>query len=177
MSCGVGLRCSSDPAVLWLWCRPVVTAPVGPLAWDPPYAMGAAIKKKTKRPKKLFLSIYFWAAINVIVFLISFLNYLFLVLRNTNNFYLLIFVFCSFSELISFHAFFMAYLIFFTYKIITCKDNFLLYSLDAFYLFLALMLWLELPIIYWIQVAEAGIFVFVLFLILEGKFSVLHHEV
>ena len=39
-----------DPALLWLWCRPVVTAPIRPLAWEPPYAAGAALKK-TKRPK------------------------------------------------------------------------------------------------------------------------------
>ena len=42
MSCGVGCRCSSDPALLWLWRRPVATAPTRPLAWEPPYAAGAA---------------------------------------------------------------------------------------------------------------------------------------
>ena len=26
MSCGVGHRRGSDPALLWLWCRPVATA-------------------------------------------------------------------------------------------------------------------------------------------------------
>jgi len=31
-----------DPALLWLWCRPVATAPIRPLAWEPPYAVGAA---------------------------------------------------------------------------------------------------------------------------------------
>jgi len=29
---------------LWLWRRPVATAPIGPLAWEPPYATGAALK-------------------------------------------------------------------------------------------------------------------------------------
>ena len=55
MSCGVGRRCSWDPALLWLWCRPEATAPIGPLAWEPPYAAGAAqeiAKKKTKKKKK-----------------------------------------------------------------------------------------------------------------------------
>ena len=34
MSCGVGCRRSSDPALLlWLWRRPVATAPIRPLAW------------------------------------------------------------------------------------------------------------------------------------------------
>ena len=31
--------------MLWLWLRLAVTAPVRPLAWDPPYAMGAALEK------------------------------------------------------------------------------------------------------------------------------------
>ena len=31
-----------DPALLWLWCRPVATAPIQLLAWEPPYAAGAA---------------------------------------------------------------------------------------------------------------------------------------
>jgi len=54
MSCGVGCRCSSDPTLLWLWRRPVATAPIRPLAWDPPYAMGSAQEngKKTKKKKK-----------------------------------------------------------------------------------------------------------------------------
>ena len=30
---------------LWLWCRPVVTAPIRPLAWELPYASGAALKR------------------------------------------------------------------------------------------------------------------------------------
>ena len=37
--------------MLWLWRRPVATAPIRPLAWEPPYAMGAALEK-AKRPKK-----------------------------------------------------------------------------------------------------------------------------
>ena len=51
VSCGTGHRHSSDPALLWLWRRPVATAPSGPLAWKLPYAAGAALnnnKKKTK---------------------------------------------------------------------------------------------------------------------------------
>ena len=31
-------RWVKDPACLWLWCRPVATAPIQPLAWEPPYA-------------------------------------------------------------------------------------------------------------------------------------------
>ena len=40
MSCGAVQRHGSDPALLWLWHRPAATAMIGPLAWEPPYAMG-----------------------------------------------------------------------------------------------------------------------------------------
>jgi len=53
VSCGVGRRCGSDLALLWLWYRPVATAPIRPLAWEPPYAMGVALKgQKTKKEKE-----------------------------------------------------------------------------------------------------------------------------
>ena len=51
MSCGVGRRRGSDPGLLWLWRRPVVTAPTGPLAWEPPYAEEAA-QENAKRQNK-----------------------------------------------------------------------------------------------------------------------------
>ena len=51
VSCGVGCRRGSDPMLLWLWCRPVATAPIGPLAWEPPYAVGVA-QEIAKRQKK-----------------------------------------------------------------------------------------------------------------------------
>ena len=54
MSCGVGCRCGSDLVLLWLWCRLAAVAPVGPLAWEPPYATGMALKKPEKKiPKGL----------------------------------------------------------------------------------------------------------------------------
>ena len=46
MSFRVGHRCSSDPALLWLWRRLVATAPILPLAWEPPYATGVALKRQ-----------------------------------------------------------------------------------------------------------------------------------
>ena len=53
MSCGVGRRHGSDPVLLWLWRRPAAIAPIQPLAWEPPYAAGAALKKtKDKKNKK-----------------------------------------------------------------------------------------------------------------------------
>ena len=44
VSCGVGRRRGLDPMLLWLWCRSVATAPIRPLAWEPPYVMGVAVK-------------------------------------------------------------------------------------------------------------------------------------
>ena len=38
--------------VLWLWRRPAAVAPIGPLAWELPQAVGAALKKKKKKKKK-----------------------------------------------------------------------------------------------------------------------------
>ena len=53
MSCGVGCRCGSDPAWLWLWHRPAATALIRPLAWEPPYAAGAALEKAKRQKKSL----------------------------------------------------------------------------------------------------------------------------
>ena len=56
----LGSRVAVDPALLWLWRRMVATAPIRPLAWEPPYAAGAAQeiatttttkKKKTKKKR------------------------------------------------------------------------------------------------------------------------------
>ena len=39
--------------MLWLWYRPVAVAPIGPLAWELPYAAaGVALKRKRKKKKK-----------------------------------------------------------------------------------------------------------------------------
>ena len=48
MSCGVGRSHGSDLMLLWLWHRPVATAPIGPLAWELSCAMGVALKKDKK---------------------------------------------------------------------------------------------------------------------------------
>ena len=49
VGCGVGRRCSLDPALLWLWCRPAAVALTRSLAQEPPYAPGTALKSKKKR--------------------------------------------------------------------------------------------------------------------------------
>ena len=48
MSCGVDRRRGSDPTLLWLWCRPAAVAQLQPLAWERPYAVGAALKSKKR---------------------------------------------------------------------------------------------------------------------------------
>ena len=52
MSCGVGCRCGSDPALLWLWRRLAATALIGLLAWEPPYAVGTVLKGQKTKDKK-----------------------------------------------------------------------------------------------------------------------------
>ena len=49
MSCGVGRKLNLDLALLWLWCRPAVVAPIRPLAWERPYATGMALKEKKQK--------------------------------------------------------------------------------------------------------------------------------
>ena len=49
MSRGVGGRYGSDLVLLWLWRRPAAAAPIRPLAWEPPYAAGAALKKQQQK--------------------------------------------------------------------------------------------------------------------------------
>ena len=52
MSCGVGCRHSSDPALLWLWRRPAATAPIGPLALGTSICHTSAPIKGKKTKKK-----------------------------------------------------------------------------------------------------------------------------
>jgi len=52
VSCGVGCRRTLDLALLWLWCRPAAVAPIGPLAWELPYAACAALKKTKKERER-----------------------------------------------------------------------------------------------------------------------------
>ena len=52
MSYSVCRRHGLDPVLLWLWPRPADEAPIRPLAWEPPYAAGAALEKEKKKKKK-----------------------------------------------------------------------------------------------------------------------------
>ena len=57
-----------------LWCRATAAAPIQPLAWEPPYATGGALK----RPKKdMYLDIFVCFVCFVLFFLFSFFFFLF----------------------------------------------------------------------------------------------------
>ena len=49
MSCSVGQRCGLDPELLLLWYSPGRCSSNSTLAWELPYAAGAALKSKNKK--------------------------------------------------------------------------------------------------------------------------------
>ena len=53
MNCGVGHRCDSNPTLLWLWRMQEATAQIQPLAWEPPSAPGAALKRQKTKKRKI----------------------------------------------------------------------------------------------------------------------------
>ena len=58
-----------DPA--WLWRRPAATAPIRPLAWELPYAVGAALKKQNKTNNcnavQLYMMMWYTYIISIIL--------------------------------------------------------------------------------------------------------------
>ena len=52
MSCGVSCKCGLDMALPWLWRRLVAIAPIRPLVWEPPCAVGVALEKAKRQTKK-----------------------------------------------------------------------------------------------------------------------------
>ena len=66
LSSGVGGRHSLDLALLWLWLWLwpwlAAIAPIQPLAWEPPYATGVALKRKKKRHTPIFTAALFTIA-------------------------------------------------------------------------------------------------------------------
>ena len=54
MSCSVGMghRYGLDLVLLWLWYRLATAAPIGSLAWELPYIVGVALKRKKKLKTK-----------------------------------------------------------------------------------------------------------------------------
>ena len=64
MSCGAVRRQGSDCALLWLWQKLAAVAPIRPLAWGLPYAMGAAkTKTKTKTKAKTKTKLLPWSTV------------------------------------------------------------------------------------------------------------------
>ena len=59
MSCGVDCRRVLDLSLLWLWRRPVATAPIQPLAWEPPHAAEAAQEIPKRQKKKKYMDLCF----------------------------------------------------------------------------------------------------------------------
>ena len=51
---------AKDPALLWLWCKLVAEPRIGPLAWEPPYTMDAAIKRQKIINTEEFLKQMTW---------------------------------------------------------------------------------------------------------------------
>ena len=52
MSCSVGHRCGLYLVLLCLWRRPEAAALILPLAWELPYAAGAAIRRQNTKNKQ-----------------------------------------------------------------------------------------------------------------------------
>ena len=51
-SCSIGHRCSSNPVLQWLCCRPAAVDPSQLLFLELPYAAGVARKKRKKKKEK-----------------------------------------------------------------------------------------------------------------------------
>ena len=61
MSSGIVHRYGLHLALLWLWHRLAATAPIIPLAWEHPYAVGVVLKgQMTKKIKKKLKMEYFF---------------------------------------------------------------------------------------------------------------------
>ena len=79
MSCGVGGRCGSDSALLWLWRRLVAIVLIRPLAWELPHAVGVGLKRQ--KTKKNFVYMYSRKPIELLKkCFISHLNLLYVIL-------------------------------------------------------------------------------------------------
>ena len=55
----IGRRRGWDPTLMWLWYRLAATAPIQPLAWECPYAVGTALERPKKK-KNFFLNTNFF---------------------------------------------------------------------------------------------------------------------
>lgn len=53
VSYGLGHRQGSDPMLLQLWRKLAAAAPIEPLAWALPYAMGSVLKRQQQQQGRL----------------------------------------------------------------------------------------------------------------------------
>ena len=69
VSYGVGRRHGLALALLWLWLWlwQGAVALIGPLAWEPPNAKGAALKKKKKKKKERNIMKGKYVILNILV--------------------------------------------------------------------------------------------------------------
>ena len=65
MSCGIGRRQILDPALLWLWLRPVTMAPIQTLAWELTCTTGVSLKKHAKKVIIFISDIFFFTNIKM----------------------------------------------------------------------------------------------------------------
>ena len=64
----VGCRHGSDPALLWLWCRPAAAALIQPIAWKLSYAVGEVLKiKEEKRKEKILLCFFIFCPFSTFI--------------------------------------------------------------------------------------------------------------
>ena len=103
MSCGVGHKHSLDLALLWLWCKPTVTAPIRPLAWEPPHTSGVALKRQKKKRKNPFPPIQKYSLDATHISFPSFLKLYFI--------YNVVPIFCSTTKGLS-HTYIYVYIIY-----------------------------------------------------------------
>jgi len=58
MKTQVGFLVSLSGLRIWccceLWCRPAAVALIQPLAWEPPYGVGMALKRQNKNENNIF---------------------------------------------------------------------------------------------------------------------------
>ena len=52
MNYDIDCRHGLDMVLLWLWRRLAAVAPIRPLVWEPPYALGGALKSQKKEKKR-----------------------------------------------------------------------------------------------------------------------------
>ena len=74
MSHGVGRRRGSDLVLLWLWCRLAATALIRALAWEPPYAVGAALEKARRQKKRITSSLSISLSVDIQIASMSWLQ-------------------------------------------------------------------------------------------------------